>query len=156
MAQQLLADVLLLMVLGKRGYRPKDLFRILDHCSRERTQIPSCMKRDRTRLDPVRGAERTLQPGSNCTDECRLRMCPHPAKVERLRVEFSEVFCLHQRDLLRIWQPGAWIYLRIRREAPWQRKVPVAGMRRFWDQMASRARDAKPDGADTTRRRIRS
>lgn len=155
-AQQLLADVLLLMVLGERGYRPKDLFRILDHCSRERTQIPSCMKRDRTRLDPVRGAEHTLQPGSNCTDECRLRMCPYPAKVENLRVEFSEVFCLHQRDLLRIWQPLAWIYLRFRREAPWQRKVPVAGMRRFWDQMASRARDAKPDGADTTRRRIRS
>ncbi|MEC4017892.1 NACHT domain-containing protein [Streptomyces sp. H27-D2] len=156
MAQQLLADVLLLLVLGERGYRPKDLFRFLDLASRERTQIPSCMSRDRTRLDPVRGVERTLQPGSNCTDECRLRMCPYPAKVENLRLEFSEVFCLHQRDLLRRWRPRAWLCLQFRREAPWQRKVPVAGMRRFWGQMGDRAWDANPDGADAARRRVGS
>lgn len=143
-AQQLLADILLLMILGERSYRPKDGFRHLDLCSREPTQMPSCLLGNRTRLDPVRGAERASQPGSNCTDDCRLKMCPYPAKVENLRMEFSEVFCLHQRDLLKKWQPSAWASLRFRREAPWQRAVPVAGMRRFWDQMSDRARDIDP------------
>ncbi|MEV4867009.1 NACHT domain-containing protein [Streptomyces ossamyceticus] len=143
-AQQLLADVLLLMVLGERAHRPKDAFRILELCAREPTQMPSCVRKDRTRLSPVRGAERAAQPGSNCTDDCRLKMCPYPAKVESLRMEFSEVFCLHQRDTLKKWQPWAWASLRLRREAPWQRGVPVAGMRRFWDQMSDRARDIGP------------
>lgn len=156
MAQQLLADVLLLVVLRERGYRLRDLFHILDRSSREFTEIPYCMIRHRARLDPVRGVEHTLQPGVNCTDACRLRLCPYPAKVENLRMEFSEVFCLQQRDLLRRWQPRMWLGLRFRREAPWQRKVPVAGMRRFWDQMGQRARDVNPVGVDTARKRVRS
>ncbi|MFF4287549.1 NACHT domain-containing protein [Streptomyces sp. NPDC001633] len=155
-AQQLLSDVLLLVVLGERAYRPKDLFRVVEFCSQERTQIPSCVIRDRNRLDPVRGVERTLQPGSNCTDECRLRMCPYPAKVEDLRLEFSEVFCLQQHDLLRWWRPRSWLGLQFWRKAPWQRKVPVAGMRRFWDEMGQRARDVDPDQVDTARQRVRS
>ncbi|MDE1687052.1 NACHT domain-containing protein [Streptomyces neyagawaensis] len=143
-AQQLLADVLLLMVLGERSHRPNESFPILERCAREPARTPSCLRRDRTRLRPVRGAERVAQPGSNCTHDCWLRMCPYPAKVESLRMEFSEVFCLHQRDLLKKWQPWAWASLRFRREAPWQRGVPVAGMRRFWDQMSDRARDIGP------------
>jgi hypothetical protein len=150
-AQQLLADVLLLLVLGERSYRPKDLFRILDIRAREPAQLPSCVRKDRTRLNPVRGAERASQPGSSCTDECRMKMCPYPAKVENLRMEFSEVFCLHQRDVLKKWQPWAWAALRFRREARWQRKVPIAGMRRFWDQMSDRARDIDPDDTGSTR-----
>ncbi|BBC34202.1 hypothetical protein SGFS_054960 [Streptomyces graminofaciens] len=149
-AQQLLADVLLLMVLGERSYRPKDGFRLLELCSHESDRMPSCVRKDRTRLAPVRGAERTSQPGSNCTDDCRLKMCPYPAKAENLRAEFSEVFCLHQRDLLKKWQPWAWASLRFRREAPWQRKVPIAGLRRFWDQMSDRARDMDPDDTETS------
>ncbi len=147
-AQQLLADVLLLLMLGERSHRPKDAFRILELRSLAPTEMPSCLRRDRTRLKPVRGAERLSQPGSNCTDDCRMRMCPYPAKVENLRMEFSEVFCLHQRDLLKKWQPWAWASLRFRREAAWQRKVPVAGMRRFWDQMSDRARDIDPDDTE--------
>ncbi|MBT2385302.1 NACHT domain-containing protein [Streptomyces sp. ISL-11] len=155
-AQQLLADVLILAVLGERGYRPKDLFRLLERCSPEGRRLPSCLSRDRTRLDPVRAVERTSQPGSNCTDECGMRMCPYPAKAENLRLEFSEVFCLHQLDLLRAWQPRTWLFLRFRREAPWQRRVPVAGMRRFWDQMGDRARDVNPgDDARPVGRRDR-
>ncbi|MET9648274.1 NACHT domain-containing protein [Streptomyces syringium] len=149
-AQQLLADVLVLAVLGERGYRPKDLFRLLELCGPESCRLPSCLSRDRTRLDPVRAVERTSQPGSNCTDECGMRMCPYPAKVENLRVEFSEVFCVHQHDLLRAWQPRSWLFLRFRREAPWQRKVPVAGLRRFWDEMGDRARDVNPEDMDAS------
>ncbi|MGW0711902.1 NACHT domain-containing protein [Streptomyces sp. NPDC002643] len=143
-AQQLLADVLLLLVLGERAHRPKDAFRILERRAKEPTHMPSCVRRDRTRLSPVRGAERAAQPGSHCTDDCRMKMCPYPAKVENLRAEFSEVFCLQQRDLLKKWQPWSWAAFRFRREAPWQRDVPIAGMRRFWDQMSDRARDAEP------------
>lgn len=146
-AQQLLADVLILVVLGERGYRPKDLFRSLEDTCEECT-LPTCLARDRTRLDPARAVERGLQPGDNCTDDCGLKMCPYPAKAERLRLEFSEVFCLRQRDLLRRWQPRSWLYLRFRRQAPWQRRVPIAGMRRFWDHMSARARDATPEDLD--------
>jgi hypothetical protein len=80
-------------------------------------------------------------------------MCPYPAKVEVLRLEFTEVFCLRQRELLRRWRPREWLYLRFRRETPWQRKVPVAGMRHFWDEMGERARDVNPE--DTAANRVR-
>ncbi|MEV4927073.1 hypothetical protein [Streptomyces roseoverticillatus] len=152
-AQQLLADVLLLAVLCERGYRPKDLFHLLDRTCGGHSQLPFCLSHDRARLDPVRAVERTGQPGTRCTDKCGMKMCPYPAKAESLRLEFSEVFCLHQGDLLRTWRPRDWLFLRFRREAPWQRKVPVAGMRRFWDRMGDRARDTDPEGADSCRGR---
>lgn len=144
-AQQLLADVLVLEVLGERGYRPKELFRVLDRV-RDETKLPSCLSKDRSRLDPVRAVESATQPGEYCRDDCGLGMCPYPAKAEKhLRLEFTEVFCLRQRDLLKAWQPRSWMYLRLRREARWQRAVPVAGMRRFWDEMGERARDVNPE-----------
>ena len=140
-AQQLLADVLLLLVLGERDSRPKDLFRLLDRFIRTQPKPPSCLTRDRTRLDPVRAVESDVQPGDYCRDDCELRMCPYPVKAKNLRVEFNELFCLHQRAMLKTWQPQSWLYLHFRREAPWQRHVPVTGMRRFWDEMGERARD---------------
>ena len=147
-AQQLLADVLLLVVLSERAYRPSDLMALYDSGQREWSRLPSCLSRDRSRLRPVRAVERGTLPGDTCTDDCKLHMCPYPAKTPPPRSEFSEVFCLRQRDLLRRWQPRAWVYGRIRREAHWQRKVPVSGMRRFWEQMGRRARDAEPDPSD--------
>ncbi len=140
-AQQLLADVLVLTVLGERDLRPKDLFRLIGRVSRTRQKLPSCLSRDRTRLDPVRAVESEVQPGDYCRDDCELRMCPYPAKAKNLRVEFNELFCLHQRSMLNAWQPQAWRYFHFRREAPWQRRVPVTGMRQFWDEMGERARD---------------
>ncbi|MGZ6806526.1 MAG: NACHT domain-containing protein [Mycobacteriaceae bacterium] len=139
-AQQLVADVLLLLVLGERDSRPKDLFRLLDR-TREQPKLPSCLSRDRTRLDPVRAVESDVRPGDYCRDDCELRMCPYPVKAKNLRVEFNELFCVHQRAMLKPWQPQSWLYLHFRREAPWQRQVPVTGMRRFWDAMGERARD---------------
>jgi hypothetical protein len=55
-AQQLLADVLLLVVLEERGYRPKDLFAHLGWLVSQ-PRLPSCLARDRTRLDPARGGK---------------------------------------------------------------------------------------------------
>jgi NACHT domain len=140
-AQQLLADVLLLLVLGERDSRPKDLFRLLERVIRTQPKLPSCLSRDRTRLDPVRAVESGVQPGDYCRDDCEVRMCPYPVKAKNLRVEFNELFCLHQRAMLKTWQPQSWLYLHFRREAPWQRQVPVTGMRRFWDEMGERAGD---------------
>lgn len=138
-AQQLLADVLLLLVLGERDSRPKDLFRLLGRAGTQ--QLPKCLSKDRTRLDPVRAVEGDAQPGDYCRDDCELRMCPYPAKARNLRVEFNELFCLRQRSMLKAWQPKSWLHLHFRRQAPWQRHVPVTGMRRFWDEMGERASD---------------
>ena len=155
-AQQLLADVLLLVVLGERGYRPKDLFRVLERVS-ESPKLPSCLNKDRSRLDPVRAVDAVAQPGDNCADDCGMKMCPYPGKAEKgLRLEFNEVFCLYQRDVLRAWQPRSWLYLRFRRESVWQRKVPVAGMRRFWDEMGERARDVSREDAGSARTQVRA
>jgi NACHT domain len=155
-AQQLLADVLLLMVLGERGYRPKDLFRVLERVS-ESPKLPSCLNRDRSRLEPVRAVDAGAQPGDKCADDCGMKMCPYPGKAEKgLRLEFNEIFCLHQRDMLRAWQPRSWRYLRFRRESPWQHKVPVAGMRRFWDEMGERARDVSREDSGTARTQVRA
>ncbi|MET8677196.1 NACHT domain-containing protein [Streptomyces sp. NPDC004647] len=152
-AQQLLADVTLLQVLEERDHRPKDLIRLLEQRDpHEWSQLPSCLSRDRTRLNPARAVEHRAQPGAHCTtNDCHLRMCPYPAKAQHLRMEFSEVFCLRQRDLLKPWQPRAWLYLRFRREAWWQRGVHVSRMRRFWDEMGRRARDDSHEVAVTRR-----
>jgi NACHT domain len=156
-AQQLLADVLLLALLGERGYRPKTLFRVLERTSLKSPKLPSCLSRDRSRLDPVRAVDAAAQPGENCADDCGMKMCPYPGKAEKgLRLEFNEIFCLHQRDMLRAWQPRSWLYLRFRRKSPWQRKVPVAGLRRFWDEMGERARDVNREGSGTARTRVRA
>ncbi len=154
-AQQLLADVLLLLVLGERDSRPKDLFRLLGRVSTQQ-QLPSCLSKDRTRLDPVRAVEGNAQPGDHCRDDCELRMCPYPAKAKNLRVEFNELFCLRQRSMLNAWQPKSWLYLHFRREAPWQRHVPVTGMRRFWDEMGERASDTSRPRRDKPASRRRS
>lgn len=138
-AQQLLADVLLLLVLGERDSRPKDLFHLLGRAGAQ--QLPKCLSKDRTRLDPVRAVEGDAQPGDYCRDDCELRMCPYPAKARNLRVEFNELFCLRQRSMLNTWQPKSWLHLHFRRKASWQRHVPVTGMRRFWDEMGERAND---------------
>ena len=139
-AQQLLADVLLLLVLGERDSRPTDLYRLLGRVGMQQ-KLPSCLSRDRTRLHPVRAVESDVQPGDRCRDDCELRMCPYPVKATNLRVEFNELFCLYQRAMLNTWQPKSWLYLHFRRQARWQRKVPVTGMRRFWDEMGERASD---------------
>ncbi|MGP8303588.1 NACHT domain-containing protein [Streptomyces inhibens] len=141
-AQQLLADVLLLMMLSERGYRPKDLFRALAHSAADPLlRLPACLSENRRRLDVLRAVGFAQQPGSNCSDECSLMMCPYPAKVENLRLEFSEAFCLHQRDLLKTWQPRAWLHMRFRRQAWWQHEIPISKMRQFWEDLCYRARD---------------
>ncbi|MEU3089524.1 NACHT domain-containing protein [Streptomyces massasporeus] len=145
-AQQLLADVLVLLILTEeRGDRPTDaLLRLEDAYSSERNALPPCLARDRTPLDPrqalVGETPRSL-PGSHCVDGCAFQFCPYPPKGPQCRTELNELFCIHQHSMLKRFQFQAWRSLRFRRRARWQRRTTVANLRRFWAEMGARARN---------------
>lgn len=133
-AQQLLADVLLLLNLAERGDWPKDRLRRLRHTARP--DLPPCLTRDRSPLDPGRTVVRTAASlaGSNCRDDCAFELCPYPPKgLDGHRVELSEAFCRAQSSLL----SRSFLHP----QAPWQRRTDVAGLRRFWERMGQRAQD---------------
>lgn len=139
-AQQLLADVLLLLNLAERGDWPKDRLRRLQHTAQP--DLPPCLTRDRSPLDPGRTAVRTAssQPGSNCRDDCAFELCPYPPKgLDDHRVELSQAFCRAQSTLLsRSRSP-------LRPKAPWQHRARRAELRQFWEQMGRRAQhNARP------------
>jgi hypothetical protein len=135
-AQQLVADVLLLLNLSERGARPSD--RIARLRRTDRNDLPPCLAGDRTPLDPMRtvGMAGHSLPGSHCKTACRFELCPYPPKGEKShRVEFSEAFARSQVALLNKGWPR-------RRTAPWQ-TAPPRDLRRFWQQMAQRAQTRK-------------
>jgi hypothetical protein len=132
-AQQLVADVLLLLNLAERGDGPDEIEQRLRRV--EGTDLPLCFTRDRNPLDPkttVGGLYRA--PGSNCIDGCLYRLCPYPPDgVQPYRSELSEAFCRGQQTLL---NRGL--------SAPWQR-ILRTDLKRFWAQMADRARGVSTD-----------
>ncbi|MEU8458792.1 NACHT domain-containing protein [Streptomyces griseoaurantiacus] len=134
-AQQLLADVLLLLNLAERGDWPSDRLRRLGHT--DRPDLPPCLSRDRRPLDPSRSLARTdtSHAGSNCLDGCAFGLCPYPPSgLGGHRPELSEAFCRAQfTQLSHSWpfaHPGA----------PWQRRTRVAELRLFWERMGKRSR----------------
>ncbi|MFF7377045.1 NACHT domain-containing protein [Streptomyces massasporeus] len=139
-AQQLLADVLLLLNLAERGDWPTDRIRRLQHTARP--DLPPCLTLDRTPLDPGRTTVRTAssQAGSNCRDDCAFELCPYPPKgLDGQRVELGEAFCRAQATLLSPSRSG------LRPKAPWQRRTNIAELRRFWESMGHRAQhNARP------------
>ena len=136
-AQRLVADVLLLLNLAERGDRPEDHDRRLGFT--DRTELPLCLTMDRSFLDLGRpiGAAGSGAPGSNCKDDCRIRLCPYPPWGGTLyRVELSEPFCRYQEATLRRFGQGT---------ARWQKMAPK-NLRKSWRQMAERSRGAyRPD-----------
>ena len=73
-------------------------------------------------------------PGKNCIDGCRHRLCPYPPDgVQTYRSELSEAFCRGQQTLL---NRGL--------SAPWQ-TILRTDLKRFWEQMADRARGVSTD-----------
>ena len=129
-AQQLVADVLLLLNLAERGARPNDRSRRLQRT--DRSDLPPCLAGERFPLDPTRtvGMAGTSEPGSNCKHGCLFELCPYPPKGEEsYRAELSEAFCRRQHALL---TRGA-----VRRKAaPWQAALP-GDLKRFWTQMGT-------------------
>jgi hypothetical protein len=136
-AQQLVADVLLLLNLAERGAKPRDRTERLRHT--DRNDLPPCLAGDRTPLDPMRtvGTAGPSLPGSHCTHGCLFELCPYPPKGEKsYRAELSEAFCRRQHDLL---GRGA-----VRRKtAPWQGALP-GELRRFWTEMGTGRASSKP------------
>jgi len=155
-AQQLLADVLVLLTLtDERGDPPQESELRLERVSRiDPPRLPACIARDRNPLDSkhalVGGSQYSLPgrslPGSTCADNCPYLLCPYPPKGPECRSELSELFCAQQYAMLNRLQLQAWLGLRFRRRAQWQRGVPVANLRRFWDDMGSRSRDRSLTG----------
>ncbi|MFF4805514.1 hypothetical protein ACFY1U_45240 [Streptomyces sp. NPDC001351] len=135
-AQQLLADVMLLLNLAERGDWPKDRLRRLRRT--DRADLPPCLTQDRRPLAPDRAPVRTAvsHAGSNCHDDCAFELCPYPPSgLGGYRPELSEAFCRAQLTLLSRprWRPF------VRPEARWQRDTDLTSLRLFWERMGKRA-----------------
>ena len=132
-AQQLVADVLLLLNLAERGEQPGKIEQWLGRANKD--ILPPCIRRDRQALKPDRtvGTAAGNPPGSTCLNGCPFDLCPYPPKGQQPhRAELSEAFCRHQYMLVR--------RARIRRStARWQ-GLRAGQMRTFWSEMANRAR----------------
>jgi hypothetical protein len=132
-AQQLVADVLLLLNLAERGKQPAKIEQWLERANRD--TLPPCVTRDRLALRPDRtvGTAASNPPGSSCLNGCPFDLCPYPPKgLQPHRAELSEAFCRHQYMLVR--------RARLRRStARWQ-GLRASQMRTFWSDMANRAR----------------
>jgi hypothetical protein len=139
-AQQLVADVLLLLNLAERGKQPTEIEPRLKRI--RRNDLPPCLSQDRDPLDPRRtvgGIE--TPPGSNCKDSCPFRLCPYPPNGDQpYRAELSEAFCRRQQTLL----SGGWTRSN---PARWQ-SVPRRNLTRFWQLMGDRARGESVDQDD--------
>ena len=136
-AQQLVADVLLLLNLADRGEQPDERERRLKRSNRQ--DLPPCITHYRTALEPGRtvGTAVSSTPGVSCVDGCVFELCPYPPKGVQPRVEMSEAFSRRQQTLLSrtFTQP-------LHPRAPWQ-EMPTAQLTKFWVEMADRARGAR-------------
>jgi hypothetical protein len=137
-AQQLVADVLLLLNLAERGEQPSERERRLKRSNRH--DLPPCITHYRDALNPGQtvGTAVSSAPGTSCVDGCFFELCPYPPNGAQPRVEMSEAFCRRQRTLL-TWNPRNPLH----RRAPWQEMRP-AQLTHFWAEMADRARGPRP------------
>jgi hypothetical protein len=146
-AQQLLADVLLLVNLADRGEQPHVLERRLRRSNRR--DLPPCITSYREALEPglTVGTATPLVPGSSCVDGCAFELCPYPPKGAQPRIEMSEAFCRRQQTLLTRSprHPQS-------QQAPWQR-MTASQLNRFWLEMGDRARGSQPGKSDAKRPR---
>ncbi|MFJ3791906.1 NACHT domain-containing protein [Kitasatospora sp. NPDC090091] len=140
-AQQLLADVLLLLNLAERCGEPDEVEGRLERA--RRNSLPPCLTDDRAPLQPGHtvGRAKYAEPGSTCPRDCPFELCPYPPKGELPRAELTEVFCLQQQALVR-WRRGSF-YALTRKRAPWQ-GMTGKDLQLFWSGMAARTRTPEP------------
>ncbi len=145
-AQQLVADVLLLLNLADRGEQPHVLERRLRRSNRQ--DLPPCITHYREALEPglTVGTAAPLVPGSSCVDGCAFELCPYPPNGVQPRAEMSEAFCRRQQTLLTRSprHPQS-------QQAPWQ-QMTASQLNRFWIEMADRVRGSQPSTARGRRR----
>ena len=137
-AQQLLADMLLLLNLTERDGQLVD-----DRLQRtNRTVLPPCLTKDRTALHPERtvGMPGTAEPGTSCLPGCPFELCPYPAKGAQPGSELREPFCRQQQALLKRHTVR-------RTRTDWQ-GMTNRELGRFWTAMAERTRT--PSAAQAT------
>jgi hypothetical protein len=148
-AQQLVADVLLLLNLADRGEQPSGRERRLRRS--DRLDLPPCITHYREALEPGRtvGTAVSSVPGVSCVDGCVFELCPYPPQGVQPRVEMSEAFCRRQQTLL-----NRSLRHPLNGRAPWQ-QMKEAQLDRFWTEMADRARGPRPRSAQPRRRIIR-
>jgi hypothetical protein len=137
-AQQLVADVVVLLNLADRGPTNDDREEALQRAAQ--SHLPPCMQRGGGRAhlrvnrpldDPTAGP-----PGSTCHPDCKMRLCPYPAPGESLsRGELDEAFCRAQQSLLQR-SPSSKGRRALR--PPWQHAASLSELREFWEQMERR------------------
>lgn len=132
-AQQLVADVLILLNLAERGETADVREARLTPANSD--HLPLCLTEERCpHLKPSQTVGRAdiPNPGEDCKPRCPVALCPYPPRGQQAyRVELSEAFCRRQRvNLTRRPLLG---------RAPWQ-KGSVSEQRRFWNEMEERAR----------------
>ena len=148
-AQQLVADVLLLLNLADRGELPNEQERRLRRSNRR--DLPPCITNYREALEAglTVGTAAPIVAGSSCVDGCAFELCPYPPKGTQPRVEMSEAFTRRQQTLL-----ASTLRHPLRQRAPWQ-QMTASQLTRFWAEMADRARGAGPKPAERRGRRGR-
>ena len=146
-AQQLLADVLLLLNLMERTGNPAEVEARMDRANR--TDLPPCLTHNRDPLQPNRtvGMAELARPGLTCLRDCAFELCPYPAKGEQPRAELREAFCRQQQALLRPNRRRRLLRPTRRRTAPWQVETTRSELIRFWEAMATRERPRPPSRA---------
>ena len=132
-AQQLVADVLILLNLAERGATGEARERRLKLINIPKLPHCLCDERDdylRPFVPPGAGSS----PAHGCKTGCPVGLCPYPSKRDQpYRVELSEAFCRNQRELVGRWgRPGPG-------SAPWQ-DASRTELRTFWTAMEERAR----------------
>jgi len=133
-AQQLVADVLILLTLAERGDTAEDWEWHLNLING--SELPHCLTQERSEhLRPAeRGGVTQRSAGETCKGGCPVGLCPYPSKGQKPnRVELSEAFCRNQRELAggrrsRFAGPAAWQH------------APRSDLREFWRKMETRAR----------------
>ncbi len=147
-AQQLVADVLLLLNLADRGDQPRDSERRLNRSNRH--DLPPCITRYRPALGSglTVGTAASSAPGIGCVDGCAFELCPYPPKGTWPGWEMSEAFCRRQQTLLTRTSLS-------RRKAPWQ-EMRRGQLIDFWAAMADRARGPRPRSSERRRSRQRT
>ena len=146
-AQQLVADVLLLLNLADRGELPNDQERRMRRSNLR--DLPPCITNYREALEAglTVGTAVPIVAGSSCVDGCAFELCPYPPKGTQLRVEMSEAFTRRQQTLL-----ARTLRHPLRQQAPWQ-QMTASQLSRFWGEMADRARGTGSKPSDQRGRR---
>ncbi|MFF5521278.1 NACHT domain-containing protein [Streptomyces coeruleorubidus] len=141
-AQQLVADILVMLNLVERDGNPDEVEERMARVEQHGMPLPPCIRTNREPLQPGlrAGTADPPEPGTTCLPDCTFQLCPYPPRGCVPRGEIREPFCRQQQALLpgrvRRWGPRI-----LRRKTPHWVGMRLGELDRFWDAMARRTRD---------------